>query len=185
MSYPLSAAISDLNRESKPLSSEELRKIDAYWRAANYLSVGQIYLYKNALLREPLAVEHIKPRLLGHWGTTPGLNFIYVHLNRLIKKLDLNVIFITGPGHDHDLVVAIPGDVVKGFFQLCMRQATPAQRPCVGVQSQFQYPILAPHADGLILFGVILEFRSQVSNVHFFRSHNAYAFRCLALTAAL
>jgi xylulose-5-phosphate/fructose-6-phosphate phosphoketolase len=106
MSYPLSAAISDLNRDSKPLSSEELRKIDAYWRAANYLSVGQIYLYKNALLRKPLAVEHIKPRLLGHWGTTPGLNFIYVHLNRLIKKLDLNVIFITGPGHGGPGLVA-------------------------------------------------------------------------------
>jgi len=106
MSYPLSAAISDVNRDSKPLSSEELRKIDAYWRAANYLSVGQIYLYKNALLREPLAVEHIKPRLLGHWGTTPGLNFIYVHLNRLIKKLALNVIFITGPGHGGPGLVA-------------------------------------------------------------------------------
>ena len=106
MSHPLSATLSDVNRESKPLSSEELRKIDAYWRAANYLSVGQIYLYKNALLREPLAVEHIKPRLLGHWGTTPGLNFIYVHLNRLIKKLDLNVIFITGPGHGGPGLVA-------------------------------------------------------------------------------
>jgi len=68
-----------------PLTSEELRKLDAYWRAANYLSVGQIYLYANPLLREPLELKHIKPRLLGHWGTTPGLNFIYVHLNRLIK----------------------------------------------------------------------------------------------------
>jgi xylulose-5-phosphate/fructose-6-phosphate phosphoketolase len=75
-----------------PLSSEELQKIHAYWRAANYLSVGQIYLYKNPLLREPLKLGHTKPRLLGHWGTTLGLNFIYVHLNRLIKKYDLNVI---------------------------------------------------------------------------------------------
>ena len=73
----------------QPLSSEELRKINAYWRAANYLSVGQIYLFANPLLREPLKLEHIKPRLLGHWGTTPGLNFIYVHFNRLIKKDDL------------------------------------------------------------------------------------------------
>ena len=72
--------------ETKPLGPEELRKMDAYWRAANYLSVGQIYLYDNPLLREPLKIEHIKPRLLGHWGTTPGLNFIYVHLNRLIKR---------------------------------------------------------------------------------------------------
>src|SRR6516164_5943710 len=71
-----------------PLSRDELNKIDAYWRAANYLSVGQIYLYDNPLLKKPLVKEHIKPRLLGHWGTTPGLNFIYVHLNRLIKQHD-------------------------------------------------------------------------------------------------
>ena len=90
----------------EPLSAEELRKIDAYWRAANYLSVGQIYLYKNPLLREPLRLEHIKPRLLGHWGTTPGLNFIYVHMNRLIKKLGLNAIFVTGPGHGGPGIVA-------------------------------------------------------------------------------
>src|SRR5246500_2015174 len=76
------------------LSPDELDKIDAYWRAANYLSVGQIYLYDNPLLKKPLAKEHIKPRLLGHWGTTPGLNFIYVHLNRLINKHDLNTIFV-------------------------------------------------------------------------------------------
>jgi xylulose-5-phosphate/fructose-6-phosphate phosphoketolase len=88
------------------LSSDELRKIHAYWRAANYLSVGQIYLYENPLLREPLKPEHIKPRLLGHWGTTPGLNFIYVHLNRLIRTYDLNVIYITGPGHGGPALVA-------------------------------------------------------------------------------
>src|SRR5213076_1877646 len=80
------------------LSPEELRKIDAYWRAANYLAVGQIYLLDNPLLREPLKLEHIKPRLLGHWGTSPGLNFIYVHLNRLIKQHDLDMIFVIGPG---------------------------------------------------------------------------------------
>jgi xylulose-5-phosphate/fructose-6-phosphate phosphoketolase len=106
MTHISSATLSGVNCESQTLSPEELRRIDAYWRAANYLSVGQIYLYKNPLLREPLAVEHIKPRLLGHWGTTPGLNFIYVHLNRLIKKLDLNVIFITGPGHGGPGLVA-------------------------------------------------------------------------------
>ncbi len=82
-----------------PLSAEELGKIDAYWRAANYLSVGQIYLLDNPLLREPLKLEHIKPRLLGHWGTTPGLNFVYAHMNRVIKAHDLDVIYITGPGH--------------------------------------------------------------------------------------
>ena len=88
------------------LNSEELSHLDAYWRAANYLSVGQIYLLDNPLLREPLKPEHIKPRLLGHWGTTPGLNFIYVHLNRVIKARDLNVIYICGPGHGGPAVVA-------------------------------------------------------------------------------
>lgn len=78
-----------LHESKQPLSEEELRKMNAYWRAANFLSVGQIYLYANPLLHEPLKFEHIKPRLLGHWGTTPGLNFIYVHFNRLIKKHDL------------------------------------------------------------------------------------------------
>ena len=80
--------------------------MDAYWRAANYLSVGQIYLYDNPLLKEPLTIEHIKPRLLGHWGTTPGLNFIYVHLNRVIKEQDLSVIYIAGPGHGGPALVA-------------------------------------------------------------------------------
>src|SRR5262245_51726741 len=76
-----------------PLSAEELRKMDAYWRASNYLSVGQIYLLDNPLLKAPLKREHIKPRLLGHWGTSPGLNMLYVHLNRVIKRDDLNVIY--------------------------------------------------------------------------------------------
>ena len=88
------------------LSDNELGLIDAYWRAANYLSVGQIYLYDNPLLKQSLTKEHIKPRLLGHWGTTPGLNFIYVHLNRLIKKHDLDMIYITGPGHGGPGLVA-------------------------------------------------------------------------------
>ena len=82
-----------------PLAPDLLRKMDAYWRAANYLSVGQIYLFDNPLLREPLKLEHVKPRLLGHWGTTPGQNFLYVHLNRVIKEYDLNMIYISGPGH--------------------------------------------------------------------------------------
>ena len=88
-----------------PLDPEQLRKIDAYWRAANYLSVGQIYLYDNPLLREPLKLSHVKPLLLGHWGTTPGQNFIYVHLNRVIKKYDLDMIYISGPGHGGPAVV--------------------------------------------------------------------------------
>jgi len=87
------------NENGKPLSPELLRKMDAYWRAANYLSVGQLYLYDNPLLREPLKLEHVKSMLLGHWGTTPGQNFIYVHLNRIIKKYDLNMFYVSGPGH--------------------------------------------------------------------------------------
>lgn len=88
-----------------PLSYEELRKINAYWRAANYLSVGQIYLCDNPLLREPLKLSHVKKLLLGHWGTTPGQNFVYVHLNRIIRKNDLNMIYISGPGHGAPAVV--------------------------------------------------------------------------------
>src|SRR6516164_11469202 len=89
-----------------PLSRDELKKINAYWRGANYLSVGQIYLYDNPLLKKQLSKEHIKPRLLGHWGTTPGLNLIYVHLNRIIKKYNLNMILVTGPGHGGPGIVA-------------------------------------------------------------------------------
>ena len=88
------------------LSSAELERTDAYWRAANYLSVGQIYLFDNPLLKVPLSEAHIKPRLLGHWGTTPGLNFIYVHLNRVIKKYDLSALFVAGPGHGGPALVA-------------------------------------------------------------------------------
>ena len=93
------------------LSTDEIRKLDAWWRAANYLSVGQIYLLDNPLLTEPLRLEHVKPRLLGHWGTTPGLNFVYVHLNRVIRKDDLNVIYICGPGHGG------PGMVANAYLE--------------------------------------------------------------------
>jgi xylulose-5-phosphate/fructose-6-phosphate phosphoketolase len=92
--------------DSQPLTPDEARLIDAYWRAANYLSVGQIYLLDNPLLREPLRIEHIKPRLLGHWGTTPGLNFIYAHMNRAILAHDLDAIYVAGPGHGGPGVVA-------------------------------------------------------------------------------
>lgn len=90
----------------QPPTPDELQKIDAYWRAANYLSVGQIYLLDNPLLQTPLTLRHIKPRLLGHWGTTPGLNFIYAHLNRLIRRDDLNMLYIAGPGHGGPALVA-------------------------------------------------------------------------------
>ena len=89
-----------------PLSPDLLRKIHAYWRAANYLSVGQIYLQANVQLKKPLKHEHVKPRLLGHWGTTPSLNLLYVHVNRLIKQNDINMMFITGPGHGGPGIVA-------------------------------------------------------------------------------
>src|SRR5512142_2217823 len=97
---------SEVELTDRPLAPDLLRKVDAYWRAANYLSVGQIYLYDNPLLKEPLKLEHVKPRLLGHWGTTPGLNFIYVHLNRIIQQYDRNMINVTGPGHGGPGLVA-------------------------------------------------------------------------------
>src|ERR1700728_2708780 len=106
MASAASAENSSLPEPIKPLTSEELRTMHAHWRAANYLSVGQIYLYANPLLTEPLSIDHIKPRLLGHWGTTPGLNFIYTHANRLIQKYDLNMIYICGPGHGGPGMVA-------------------------------------------------------------------------------
>ncbi len=108
------------------LSDEERSLIDAYWRAANYLSVGQIYLYDNPLLRRPLSKEHIKPRLLGHWGTTPGLNFVYVHLNRIIKKHDLDMIYITGPGHGGPGLVAnayLEGTYSEVYPDICAGEA--------------------------------------------------------------
>ena len=88
------------------LSREERQRIDAWWRAANYLSVGQIYLLANPLLRDPLTLEHVKPRLLGHWGTTPGLNLLYAHMNRAILARDLNAMYVTGPGHGGPGLVA-------------------------------------------------------------------------------
>src|SRR5579862_8177623 len=91
---------------SEPLSDQQLSLIDAYWRASNYLTVGQIYLLANPLLREPLRTEHIKPRLLGHWGTSPGLSLVYAHLNRIIRAHDLDVLFLAGPGHGGPAVVA-------------------------------------------------------------------------------
>ncbi len=95
-----------MTKTNTSLSERELELMNAYWRAANYLSVGQIYLMDNPLLKQPLSKEHIKPRLLGHWGTTPGLNFLYVHLNRIIRNRDLDVVYIAGPGHGGPALVA-------------------------------------------------------------------------------
>jgi len=102
----LSRAEPKIAPKGRAQDAELLRKMDAWWRAANYLSIGQTYLYDNPLLKKPLKEEHVKPRLVGHWGTTPGLNFIYVHLNRLIKQRDLNMIYIIGPGHGGPGIVA-------------------------------------------------------------------------------
>jgi len=92
-------------KSDNTLTAEQLRKMNAYWRAANYVSVGQIYLYENPLLKEPLTLEHVKPLVVSHWGTTPGQNFIYVHLNRAIKKYDLDMFYIAGPGHGGPAIV--------------------------------------------------------------------------------
>src|SRR5476649_1349452 len=124
------------------LSPDLLAKMDAYWRAANYLTVGQIYLQDNPLLETPLKLEHIKPRLLGHWGTTTGLNFIYVHLNRLIKERDLNMINVIGPGHGG------PGLVAHTYLEGSYTERYPAiERNRNGMQRlfrQFSWPYGVP-----------------------------------------
>jgi len=122
----------------KPLSDEFLRKIHAYWRAANYLSVGQIYLYENPLLREPLTLKHIKPRLLGHWGTTPGLNFIYVHLNRVIKEYDLDMIYICGPGHGGPGMVA--NTYLEGTYSELYPNVSQDEEGMKQLFKQFSFP---------------------------------------------
>ena len=121
-----------------PLTSEELRKINAYWRAANYLSVGQIYLLANPLLREPLKIEHVKPRLLGHFGTTPGLNFIYAHFNRVIKKYDLNAIYICGPGHGGPGMVA--NTYLEGSYTEFYPNITQNEEGLQKLFKQFSFP---------------------------------------------
>src|ERR1700761_3255616 len=100
------ALLNPASLNAAPLNPELLEKMHAWWRAANYLSVGQIYLRENPLLDQPLTMDHVKPRLLGHWGTTPGLNLLYVHLNRVIKQHDLNMIYVIGPGHGGPGLVA-------------------------------------------------------------------------------
>jgi xylulose-5-phosphate/fructose-6-phosphate phosphoketolase len=122
----------------KPLSLELLRKMDAYWRAANYLSVGQIYLYANPLLKKPLKRGHIKPRLLGHWGTTPGLNFIYVHLNRVIKEQDLNVMYVTGPGHGGPGLVA--NTYLEGTYSEVYQNISQDEEGMQKLFKQFSFP---------------------------------------------
>jgi xylulose-5-phosphate/fructose-6-phosphate phosphoketolase len=121
-----------------PLNSEELQKMNAYWRAANYLSVGQIYLRNNPLLKQPLKLEDVKPRLLGHWGTTPGLNFIYVHFNRLIKRYDLDTIYICGPGHGGPGMVA--NTYLEGTYSELFPHITQDEEGMKKLFMQFSYP---------------------------------------------
>ncbi len=123
---------------NESLSADELRKLNAYWRAANYLSVGQIYLMDNPLLKEPLQPVHIKPRLLGHWGTTPGLNFIYAHLNRVIRKHDLNVIYVTGPGHGGPAMVA--NTYLEGSYTELYPEVTQDEPGLKRLFTQFSFP---------------------------------------------
>jgi xylulose-5-phosphate/fructose-6-phosphate phosphoketolase len=127
-----------MNKADKPLQPDLLRKMDAYWRAANYISVGQIYLYDNPLLRVPLQRSHVKPTLLGHWGTTPGQNFIYVHLNRVINKYDLNVIYISGPGHGGPALVA--NTYLEGTYSEIYPDISQDEAGLKKLFTQFSYP---------------------------------------------
>ena len=128
----------NITLETKVLSPELLQKMNAYWQAANYLSVGQIYLYDNPLLKKALTLEHIKPRLLGHWGTTPGLNFIYVHLNRIIKKYDLDMIYVTGPGHGGPGLVA--NTYLEGTYSEVYPNITQDEEGIKKLFKQFSFP---------------------------------------------
>ncbi len=123
---------------AQPLAADELATMHAYWRAANYLSVGQIYLFDNPLLREPLKLEHIKPRLLGHWGTTPGLNLVYVHLNRVIKRHDLDMIYIIGPGHGGPAAVA--NAYLEGTYSEVYPQIGQDEEGLKQLFTQFSFP---------------------------------------------
>jgi len=123
---------------NKPLSQDLLQKMNAYWRAANYLSVGQLYLYDNPLLREPLKQSHVKPMLLGHWGTTPGQNFIYVHLNRIIKKYDLDMFYISGPGHGGPALVG--NTYLEGTYSEIYPDISPDEEGLKKLFTQFSFP---------------------------------------------
>jgi xylulose-5-phosphate/fructose-6-phosphate phosphoketolase len=134
----ISVETEKMKATDKPLSPDLLRKMNAYWRAANYLSVGQIYLYDNPMLKKPLKLEQVKPRLLGHFGTTPGLNLIYVHLNRIIKQYDLNMIYITGPGHGGPGLVA--NTYLEGTYSELYPNITRDEQGMKRLFTQFSFP---------------------------------------------
>src|SRR5437763_15405309 len=140
----------------EPMTASYAERLDAYWRAANYLSVGQIYLLDNPLLREPLVPEHVKPRLLGHWGTTPGLNLVYAHMNRVIRNWDVNAIYVMGPGHGG------PAAVANAYLEGTYSELYPEiGRDAAGLRAlfrQFSFPggipsHVAPETPGSILEG--------------------------------
>src|SRR5919198_353006 len=138
MSAIATSGTSDVHPGEGPLSPDELRLIDAYWRAANYLSVGQIYMLANPLLREPLRPEHVKPRLLGHWGTTPGLNFLYAHINRVIRNWDLNAMYVIGPGHGGPGIVA--NAYLEGTYSEIYPHITRDEAGLARLFKQFSFP---------------------------------------------
>jgi xylulose-5-phosphate/fructose-6-phosphate phosphoketolase len=127
-----------MNQKNEPLSADLAKKMNAYWRAANYLSVGQIYLYDNPLLKEPLKLSHVKPLVVGHWGTTPGQNFIYVHLNRVIKKYDLNMFYIAGPGHGGPALVG--NTYLEGSYTEIYPTVTQDEAGMKKLFKQFSFP---------------------------------------------
>src|SRR5437762_12458204 len=132
------AATEQVTEPAGPLEPDELRLLDAWWRAANYLSVGQIYLMANPLLREALRPEHVKPRLLGHWGTTPGLNFVYAHLNRAIADRDLDMIYVIGPGHGGPGLVAAA--YLDGTYSETYSDITLDEEGMARLFKQFSFP---------------------------------------------
>src|SRR5678815_3990826 len=123
---------------SKQTTPDLFERMHAYWRAANYLTVGQIYLYANPLLRKPLTLAHVKPRLLGHWGTTPGLNFVYVHLNRVIRERGLSVIYVTGPGHGGPGLVA--NAYLEGTYSEVYPEVSQDEEGMKRLFTQFSFP---------------------------------------------
>ncbi len=140
---------------AKHLSRQALEQIDLYWRAANYLTIGQIYLLDNPLLRKPLKLEHVKPRLLGHWGTSPGLSFIYAHLNRIIREQDANIIYICGPGHGGPAMVA--NTYLEGSYTARYPDVTRNEKGMGKLFRQFSFPggipsHAAPDVPGSIIF---------------------------------
>ena len=143
--------------EKQPLNDEMLQKMDAYWRAANYLSAGQLYLLDNPLMRTPLTMEHIKKKIVGHWGTVPGQNFVWTHCNRVIKRYDLDMIYISGPGHGGNFQIA--NTYLEGTYSEVypnISQDEEGMRRCLSSSlSQVEYPATVPRRHRVPLMKVV------------------------------